>query len=326
MRIFLTGASGYLGGVLARRLSEEGHEVRALVRAGSRRENLEALGVSLFTGDITDRYSLREGMSGADWVIHSAAFVAMDGDLEAMKAVNVAGSDNVASLAFKLGVGGLLSISSIAAFGGSPDDGSLAAEESPVRQPFPSPYGATKHAGQRAIEEWAKRGLGVATVYPSLIYGPPGKKLGANVLLRNILLGRIPMIVGADRKTSWIHIDDVVTAISGILTGAPAGRSYILAGEVISIGELIGLVCRLGGVRPPGLRLPVGAAQLALKVAGPIYRARGRRPPWSPGEVASLARHWAFDDRRARQQLAWQPRPLAEGLPPTIEYLRSSAA
>src|SRR5262245_37021659 len=112
MRIYLTGGTGYIGRALAARLAAAGHEVRALVRPTSNAAPLTQLGIAVFTGDIADRASMREGMSGADWVIHAAADLAFDGPPERMRQANVQGSENVASLACKLGVGRFLSVSS----------------------------------------------------------------------------------------------------------------------------------------------------------------------------------------------------------------------
>lgn len=325
MRIYLTGGTGYLGGALARRLSADGHEVRALVRESSDTGGLAGLpGVSLHPGDITDRASLREGMSGAEWVIHAAAMVAIDGPSDGMTEVNVGGSENVASLAHKLGVPRFLNVASIACYAGSPADGSLA-DESAARLPAPSIYSATKRAGEERVNAWAERGLAVNTVYPSLIYGPPGKKMGANFVLRSILKGRFPILVGADKKNSWVYLDDVVEAMVSILDpekGVEPGRGYLLAGDITTTGDLVREVCRLGGVKPPRLSLPVGLARAALTVAAPLMRLAGKRLPIGPGELQSLSRHWAFDDSRARRELGWTPRPLSEGLPPTVRYIQ----
>jgi nucleoside-diphosphate-sugar epimerase len=325
MRVFLTGATGYIGSALCRRLAAEGHELRALVRPTSRREELERLGVATFVGDLADRSSLREGMSGADWVVHAAAELDPASPDARMREVNVAGSENVASLAWKLGVPRVLSVSSIAWFGGSPADGTAATEESPVQRPFPTPYSATKHAGQEAIRGWAARGLRVNTVFPSLVYGPPGKKGGANTLLKALLRERFPALVGADRKASWVYLDDVVSGIQAVLAGAPAGRDYLLAGEVATVRELADRVCALGGVPAPRREVSPRFARLALTVATPLLRMAGRRPPIPAAQVASLERHWAFDDSRARRELGWQPRGLAEGLPPTVAFLNAPA-
>jgi nucleoside-diphosphate-sugar epimerase len=324
MRIYLTGGTGYIGRALARRLVEAGHEVRALVRATSNADPLKQLGIATFVGDVHDRYSLREGMSGADWVIHAAADLDLTGPAERMRRTNVQGSENVASLAYKLGVGRFLSVSSIAWFGGSPDDGSPADETSPPREPFPTLYSATKHAGEQAVQAWAKQGLWVNTVFPSLVYGPPGKKEGANALLRQLLKGRFPALVGPDRRTCWVYLDDVVDALVRILGQAPPGRGYILAGETTTLRSLVDRVCALGGVRPPRVSLPVGMARAALALAGPVYRMRGRRPPVAPDQLDNLARHWAFDDTRARTELGWSPRGLDEGLPPTVRHLQAT--
>ncbi|HYG62669.1 MAG TPA: NAD-dependent epimerase/dehydratase family protein, partial [Thermoanaerobaculia bacterium] len=321
MRIFVTGATGYIGRTLAQRLVEGGHEVRVVVRATSRVEPLHELGVTTFTGDIGDRYSLREGMSGADWVIHAAAVLDPDAPPERMREANVQGSENVASLAYKLGVPRFLSVSSIAYFGGSPEDGSAATETSPPLQPFPTLYSATKHSGERAIREWGRRGLAVNTVYPSLVYGPPGKKEGANALLRALLRGRFPALVGADRKSCWVYLEDVVDGMLRVIERAPVGRDYLLAGEIVTLRELVERVCALGGVKPPRLSLPVGLARVGLKASGPLFRMRGRRPPFSTEQLGSLERHWAFDDSRARTELDWHPRGLAEGMPPTVAFL-----
>jgi dihydroflavonol-4-reductase len=323
MRIFITGATGYIGQALCRRFRAEGHEVRALVRPTSRIEPLQALDVATFVGDIADRVSMREGMSGADWVVHAAAELDPSASDERMTAANVTGSENVASLAYKLGIGRFLSVSSMALWGGSPPDGSLGEETSPIQRPFPTSYSATKFAGEQAIQVFAKLGLRVNTVYPGLVYGPPGKKEGANVLLRNLLKGRFPALVGADRKTSWIFLDDVVDGIARVMAQAPPGRGFLLTGDVATVRQLAQEVGRLAGVRVPSLNLPVGLVHFLLLVASPLYRLRGRRPPMPAAQTRSLGRHWAFSDRRAQDELGFRPRPLAAGLPPTIEFLLS---
>lgn len=327
MRVFLTGATGYIGTALARRLAAAGHELRALVRATSKTEPLEELGVATFVGDIADpetsRTSLREAMSGADWVVHLAAELDPKSPLERMRRVNAGGSDAVARLAHKLGVGRLLSVSSVASFGGSPEDGRPATEDTPAQQPFPSAYSLTKHEGDLAIRAWADRGLAVNTVYPSLVYGPPGKKMGANWLLRALLKERFPALVGGRKRTSWIHLDDVVDGIVRVMERAGPGEDFLLAGDVATVRELADRVAELGGVRAPRLDLPVGLARFATAATAPLFRLAGKAPPLPPEQIQNLARHWAFDDTRARRALDWNPRTLDEGLPPTVEYLLS---
>ncbi len=322
MRVFLTGASGYIGAVLSHRLIAADHEVRALIRPSSDRRALDEMGASCFIGDVTDRYSMREAMSGADWVVHAAADLEFGGPRERMRRVNVDGAENVASLAYKLGVGRFLSVSSVAVFGGSPEDGSAGTEDSPALEPMPSLYSETKREGERAIKGWAERGLLVNTVYPSLVYGPPAKRSGANALLRAIVKGRMPAVVGADRKASWVHVDDLVAGLMKVMEKARAGEDYLMAGEVVTVAEAVARVTRLAGVKPPRWRLPIGAAKLLATLSRPYFAMRGLRSPFVPEQLESLRRHWHFDDAKARRELDWTPRSLAEGLPGAVEFLQ----
>jgi nucleoside-diphosphate-sugar epimerase len=117
MRIFLTGGTGYIGRALAARLCADGHEVRALVRSTSNTAPLAAIGALTFAGDITDRASMREGMSGAGLGDPRRAELSLAVSDGAISAANVLGSENVASLAYKLGVGRFLSVSSMGVVG-----------------------------------------------------------------------------------------------------------------------------------------------------------------------------------------------------------------
>jgi nucleoside-diphosphate-sugar epimerase len=297
------------------------------VRPTSRPEavaELAALGVATFPGDVTERASMREAMSGAELVVHAAADLDLDGPRDRMEAVNVGGSENVASLAWKLGVGRLLQISSVAAFGGSPADGTPAVETTPPVEPMPTRYADTKRRGEAVVRGWAGRGLDVVTVYPSLVYGPPGKKEGANALLRQLWLGRFPFLIGARRRTSWVFLDDAVEGIVRAAAAAP-GSAYLLAGEIAPVAEVAARLHALGGARAPRLELPPGAARLLLGLAAPFYRLRGRRTPIPLEQIASLSRHWAFDDSRARRELGWRPGPFGEGLAVTARELFAAA-
>jgi nucleoside-diphosphate-sugar epimerase len=109
-----------------------------------------------------------------------------------------------------------------------------------------------------------------------------------------------------------------------VMEKAPPGRDYLMTGDVTTVRDLVDRVCRLSGVRPPRLSLPVGLARTLVAVSGPLFKLRGRRPPIAPEQLQSLSRHWAFDDTRARTELGWTCRTLDEGLPPTIEFLRAA--
>jgi len=326
MRIFVTGGTGYIGSQLCRRLAEEGHEVRALVRATSDTSTLEAIGARVFVGDVTDRYSMREGMSGADWVIHAAAELDFGAPTDRIEGANVVGSENVASLAYKLGVGRTLLLSSIAAFGSSPADGSAAAEDAPVELPFPSAYGATKRAGELAFAAWAERGLRLNIVYPSLVYGPPGRRGGLNAILSLVVRGRLPAIIGGGQITRWVFLEDLVDGLIAVMDRAEPGKNYLMTGDAAPLGEVVERAAGLAGIDPPRRRMSVGRAKLIGRLLNPLFTLRGKRPPINLAQLESLRRHWNFDDAKARGELGWASRPLDAGLPETVRYLLSEAS
>ncbi len=321
MRIYLTGGTGYLGEALAARLLSEGHELHCLVRPTSDRRHLEEVGASCFVGDLGDPGSLAPGMKGCEAVIHAAAELDLRVPRERMRAVNVVGSENVARTAVEVGARRFLSVSSMAFFGGSADDGAPGNEDSSPRQPFLTAYSATKNAAQKAIESVAAQGLDLNTVYPSLVYGPPGKKGGANPLLRALGRGRLRFLVGAERITRWVFLDDVVEAMVRILDRAPAGRGYLLTGEGATVRQVAEKVADHTGVAAPRTDLSLPVARALLNTSKVLLPLIGRRPRVHREQLENLRRHWNFDDQRAREELDWHPRSLAEGLPPTLDFL-----
>ncbi len=325
MRVFVTGGTGYIGSLLCRRLQEDGHQVRALVRSTSNTAQLQECGAEAFVGDITDRYSMREAMSGADWVIHAAAELDFGASVGRIEAANVTGSENVASLAFKLGVGRVLLLSSIAAFGSSPSDGSPVTEDARIELPFPSAYGATKRAGEQAFAGWAERGLALNVVYPSLVYGPPGRKGGLNAMLGAVIKGRLPAIVGGAQITRWVYLQDLVSGLLGVMERAQPGQNYLMTGDAAPLGEVVEKAAALAGVDPPRKRMSVGRAKLMGRLLNPLFTLRGKRPPINLAQLESLRRHWNFEDAKARTKLAWSSRALEAGLPETVRYLLSDS-
>ncbi|MFQ5527335.1 MAG: NAD-dependent epimerase/dehydratase family protein [Thermoanaerobaculia bacterium] len=323
MRLFVTGGTGYIGSEFCRRTIDQGHRVRALVRSTSDTRELESMGAELFVGDITDRYSMREGMSGSDWVVHAAAELDFSADSNRIEGANVAGSENVASLAYKLGVGRVLALSSIAAFGGSPADGSAVAEDAPLELPFPSSYSATKRAGEDAFVAWTERGLKLNIIWPSLVYGPPGKKGGLNTVLRAIINRRLPAVVGADRMTRWVFLTDLVEGMVAVIERSEPGEDFMMTGDLAPLGEVFDQAAAMAGVAP--LRqMSVGWAKFLGRLLNPVFRLRGRVPPINLSHLESLRRQWNFDDGKARRLLDWQSRSLAEGLAETIRYLQQA--
>ncbi len=156
----------------------------------------------------------------------------------------------------------------------------------------------------------------VNTVYPSLVYGPPGKKEGANVILRGILKGRYPMLVGARRKTAWIFLDDLVEGMVRLMEKAPPGRAYLMTGEIATLRSVVERTSRLGGVKAPGLDFPIPLARTALAPRGAVPAPPAPAAPRSPPEQlgGSLEEGTGRSPAPGRAPgSTWRPREVGRG-------------
>ena len=118
-----------------------------------------------------------------------------------------------------------------------------------------------------------------------------------------------------------MFLDDLVQGIVRVIERAKPGERYLMTGESATTAEVVEQVCTLGKARQPRFALPVPAARLLMLALMPIEFVSGRRLPFNNQQLKSLARHWNFDDSKARRDLDWAPRGLDEGLPPTVEFL-----
>ena len=303
MRVFVTGATGFVTGAVVRLLLARGDVVAALVRDPSRARPLG--GAQIVPGDLTDYEALRRGMSGADAVIHGAAMyeIGVTGDpRRAMFDANVRGTERVLSLARDLGIGRVVYISTIAAFGNT---NGLVVDESFVRtsETYTSYYEETKARAHEIAARLAEQGLPVITVQPGQVYGP-GDHSGFGQLLAAYARGRLFALPFPELGLNMTYRDDIASGIVLALDrGAPA-RSYIMGGEMARVRHIVGTLAKVLGRRPPRWTVPYGLLDATASVYAPLR------------EVISSSRGVTFwaTDARARNELGYAPRALEDGL------------
>ncbi|MDZ4764588.1 MAG: NAD-dependent epimerase/dehydratase family protein [Chloroflexota bacterium] len=216
--VLVTGATGFLGGALARRLIADGAHVRALVRAPDKADAVRALGVELVQGDVTEADSVLRALENQSIVFHA---VVSYGDLAAQTAVNIEGTRNMAHAAADAGVTRFVHVSTISWYGyGQRGD---VTEDTPPNHAH-DPYVRTKQAAENVVRDiGAARGLTYAISRPGMIYGAGGTMWTRNLF--QLARRRPTPFIGAGRGSVFpIHIDDVVDQLVTLATH-PAARN-----------------------------------------------------------------------------------------------------
>jgi len=323
-RVAITGASGYLGLALARRLREQGDEVSGLVRptsaAGACAE-LSRLGVRLVRGDVTRPDSLPALLAGSELVVHSAAVIGYRRRQRgAMAATNVLGTRHVVEAALAAGVGRFVHVSSIAAIGIT-DSPRLLGDDAPYDAGrLDAAYFDTKHEAELEVRRGLAAGLNAVIVNPGAIYGPSSVASNSGQLVANIASGRLSIA-----PEGGINVVPLETVVEGVLAAAVRGRRgcrHVLGGENLHLHELMARVRLAAGLPVRLHRFPTVAAPLlraAMELVEPLVPDR----VWfTPDLCAAFGRWMWFDTTRMRAELLVQPADLDACLRATVAQLR----
>lgn len=327
MKVLVTGATGFTGGHLARRLVALGHEVRALVRPRSATsapaQALQASGIRLAVGDLSDAAAVTSACKDVEVVYHIAATYREAGQRDAAyRAVNVDGTRHVLEGARSAGARRVVHCSTGGVHGHI--EHPPAGEDAPLAPG--DIYQETKLAAEQAARAFgATEGLEVVVARPIGIYGPGDRRFLK--MFRGIARGHFPMLGSGTVFYHLTFIDDLVEGfrLCGE-TPRAAGRTYILAGpRYTTLNELVSLVAKDLGVAPPRLRLPVWPAWMAGALCELVCVPLGIEPPLYRRRVDFYTKSRAFDTTRARTELGYAPRmDLADGIHQTAAWYRAA--
>ena len=309
MRVFVTGATGFVMGAVARLLRKRGDGVVALVRSPARATDLAGSGCELVAGDVvapdaTVIAALRE----CDALIHGAAIYEIGVSPErrrAMEQTNVEGTRRMLDAARAAGTKRVVYVSTIAAFGNT--RGKVVTEGYEPTVAPTSAYEDTKRRAHEIAVTAARAGLPLVIVQPGQVYGPNDHStVGAN--FRAIAAGTLRYRAFEDLGLNLVHVDDLADAIVRALDRGRAGECYVLGGEITTLGDAYRAVAEATGRSLPPLVVPA-----------PLVRLAGRLIP-SMSEVVSSAdgvTFWA-GDAKARAELGTSPRGLRQGMRDTF--------
>ncbi|HSK26240.1 MAG TPA: NAD-dependent epimerase/dehydratase family protein [Jiangellales bacterium] len=322
MRLVVTGATGFVGGALARHLLRDGHEVVALVRSPGRASGLAAAGAELAAGDVTDPDAVRAALEGADGLYHVAGWYKVGSrDPEEGRRVNVVGTRTVLGAAAEAGTPRVVYTSTLAV--NSDTGGRVVDETYRFTGEHLSAYDDTKAQAHRVAEEMARAGLPVVTVMPGLVYGP-GDTSQTGALVRRVVTGGRP-VVPAGGRVCWGYVDDVVAGhVLAFERGVPA-ESYMLAGPPASLAEGLRAAATIAGTRGP-IVVPSAAVRGAARVAGLVERLVPLPADYAGESQRAALATYLGSPARAERELGWSCRPLLEGMSATVaaEHARGS--
>jgi dihydroflavonol-4-reductase len=320
--ILVTGATGFTGGNLARRLAARGERVRALVRDASRAQPLIAQGIDVRVGQLTSLDDVIAAARGCDQIHHIAAVFRTAGHPDShYQEINVGGTENVLEAARRLDCERVVHCSTVGVHGHI--------AEPPASETYrfgPGDiYQRTKLAGELAAQAAARRGQRVTIVRPSPIYGEGDLRFLK--LYRGIARGAFVMIGSGKPKLHLVHIDDLVDGILLCSTAEAAlGEVFILAGpEAPTLEELVRLIADALGVAPPRRRIPVWPVMAAALICESLCVPLRIDPPLHRRRVGFFTHHREFDCSKARRLLGYAPKVTpAEGVARTAAWYRAA--
>lgn len=320
--ILVTGASGFTGGKLARRLVAQGNNVRALVRERSKGLSLAADGIDVRVGQLTSLNDVVAAARGCDQIHHIAAVFRTAGHPDSYyREVNVVGTENVLEAARRADCERVVHCST----GGV--HGHIANPPASETYPFGpgDVYQRTKLEGERAAAAAAQRGQPVTIVRPGPIYGEGDLRFLK--LYRAIARGMFVMIGSGKPKLHMVHIDDLVDGILLCSTSEAAlGEAFILAGpQAPTLNEIVHHIAEALGVAEPRWRIPVWPVKTAGFLCECICVPLRIDPPLHRRRVAFFTHHREFDCSKAVQLLGYAPKVSpAEGITRTADWYRTA--
>lgn len=319
--VFITGATGFIGSAVARKLIRDGCQVRALVRPGSPRFHLRGLDLDFVEGDIRDAQSIRRAMTGIRSVFHLAADYRLWAlDRNEIFLSNVEGTRIVMQEARRAGVERVVYTSSVATLGlrlnGSPADETLALSQNDGI----GAYKRSKIAAERLVETMVVNdGLPAVIVNPSTPIGPRDvRPTPTGRIVVEAARGHMPGFVNTG--LNLVHVDDVAAGHVAAWKRGVIGERYILGGENVPLAGMLAEIARLTGRRPPRLRFPNAAIVPIAYLAESVARLT-RREPFVTLDGIRMSKHrMYFTAAKAERDLGFRARPYREALSDAIDW------
>jgi len=325
MRCFVTGATGFLGSHVARLLLAQGAELRLLVRAGSRLENVADLPAERAVGDLRDLESLKRGMAGCEAAFHVAAdyrLWAVNG--KELYDSNVDGTRNILQAARESGVGRVVYTSSVATMGFG-NNGKVTDENTPVALgDMIGDYKRSKFLAEQLVIAAARGGQDVVVVNPTTPIGERDiKPTPTGRIVVDFLNRKFPAYV--DTGLNLVDVRDCAAGHLVAMEKALPGERYILGGENLTLKQILDKLAAITGLPSPNIRLPYAVAYATGVVDTLITGAIRKREPRVTLDSVKMGRKKMFvTSAKAERDLGWNAGPVDGALRRAVEWFRAN--
>ncbi|HWM10963.1 MAG TPA: NAD-dependent epimerase/dehydratase family protein [Solirubrobacteraceae bacterium] len=311
-RVFLTGATGFIGGAMLERLRERGDDVVALSRSGAPLEGAEVI-----KGDVLDEDVLAKGMAGCEVAYHVAGVNTLcPTDPAELIHVNVRGAEAAVRAASRAGIGRLVLTSSAAALG--EEEGTIGNEDSPHRGWYLSTYERSKHEGEvAAFAAAARAGVDIVAVNPCSVQGP-GRSGGTGRIMLAYLNGKLRAFV-----ETRISIVDIRDCVEGHLLAAERGRPgerYVLCGVALTSREALEIISGMTGISDRVRFLPPAVASAGAALVEGGFRVARKTPPVCREMVRTMLHGHLYDGSRATRELGLTYTPVRDTFARTVDW------
>lgn len=326
MKIFITGATGFIGKQVLEQLKYTNHELLCLVRKTSPSiERLRSSGVKVIEGDVRDKSSILQGMKGCDWVINLAnIYTFWEPDKSVYKKTNVDGTRNIMECALETKVSKVVHISSVVTYG-KPNEIPFKEDSTPGPEKY-SLYAQTKFEGdQIAWDLYQNNGLPLVVIYPGAVLGA-GDPKSSGAYVSGLVKKTLPATVFKNSILTWVHVKDVA---EGIIKAAEKpnniGERYIIAKHQISLKDFNKMISEVSGVSLPFISMPDFMALSSAYVLTRISNLIKKPPIWgmSDNQMKTMKVGFQADGSKAEKELGITYTPIKTAIEEYIAAMRS---
>ena len=318
--ILVTGATGFIGWHVAKKLLERGCSVRALARPGSQ---VRELNVETVTGDLRDPKSLEKAVAGCATVFHVAAdYRLWARDTGELYQSNVEGTRNILTAARNAGVDRVVYTSTVGCIG-VPSDG-LGNEDLPVGlEDMTGAYKRSKFQAEQVALEFAQSGFPVVIVNPTAPIGDHDfKPTPTGRIILDFIGGRMPAFV--DTGLNLVDVEDTAEGHLLAAEHGKAGERYILGCDNLTLEQILQLLAGISGTKAPRIRIPYAVAYMAGLASTGWANVTGHEPR-APLDAVKMARKKMFVScDKARRELGFNPSPVEGALERAVEWFRAN--